>query len=165
MDIFCGTKFVRSTLTCSIFLFLFSKEAQLDFLLSKASEYSNFISKDLEDLQAAMTANAKRKIEKAEKRSKKRKADGKGSAKKKSKSNSGDALKSAFAKDAQVRAGSKPIFVQPPNLADDCFLKDYQLEGVRWLASLFENGVSGILADEVSYRGMTSSRHVDFAHL
>jgi ATP-dependent DNA helicase len=26
-------------------------------------------------------------------------------------------------------------------------LKDYQLEGVRWLASLFENGVSGILAD------------------
>jgi len=41
----------------------------------------------------------------------------------------------------------RAIFVQPPNLADGCVLKDYQLEGVRWLASLFENGVSGILAD------------------
>ena len=40
----------------------------------------------------------------------------------------------------------RAIFVQPPNLADGCVLKDYQLEGVRWLASLFENGVSGILA-------------------
>lgn len=28
-------------------------------------------------------------------------------------------------------------------------LMEYQLEGVRWLASLWENGVSGILADEV----------------
>jgi ATP-dependent DNA helicase len=58
-------------------------------------------------------------------------------------------LKSAFEKDAQVRTGLKPIFTQPPNLSKGCFLKDYQLEGVRWLASLYENGVSGILADEM----------------
>jgi ATP-dependent DNA helicase len=123
---------------------------QLDFLLNKASQYSNFITKDLEDLQAAMTDNAIRKHEKAEKRAKKRKgSDGKESSKKKSKKGSGDALKSALTKSAQGSAGGKPIFVQPPNLAEDCFLKDYQLEGVRWLASLFENGVSGILADEV----------------
>jgi len=44
---------------------------------------------------------------------------------------------------------SKPIFIQPKNLASHCVLKDYQLEGVRWLTSLFENGVSGILADEM----------------
>ena len=111
-----------------------------------------------------MTENAKRKIEKAEKRAKKRKADGKGPSKKKSKNNSGDALKSAFAKDAQVRAGSKPIFVQPPNLAEDCFLKDYQLEGVRWLASLYENGVSGILADEMGL-GKTIQVIALIAHL
>ena len=96
-----------------------------------------------------MTENARKKIERAEKRSKKRKGDDKGSAKKKSKKNSADALKTAFTKDAQVRSGSKPIFVQSSSLAPDCFLKDYQLEGVRWLASLFENGVSGILADEM----------------
>jgi SNF2 family DNA or RNA helicase len=124
---------------------------QLDFLLSKASEYSNFISKDLEELQNAMTEDARRKIERAEKRSKKRKGDGKETSKKKSKKNTAEALKSALTKDAQGRAaGSRPIFVQAPNLADGCFLMDYQLEGVRWLASLFENGVSGILADEVS---------------
>lgn len=97
-----------------------------------------------------MTETARQKAEKAEKRAKKRKgSDAKGSAKKKAKGNSGEALKSAFVRDAQVRTGSKPIFVQPPILASDCFLKDYQLEGVRWLASLYENGVSGILADEM----------------
>jgi ATP-dependent DNA helicase len=119
-------------------------------LLSKASEYSNFISRDLEELQAAMTESARQKADKTEKRKKRRDNDSKGSSKKKAKGNSGDALKSALVKDAQVRIGSKPIFVQPPNLAADCYLKDYQLEGVRWLASLYENGVSGILADEVS---------------
>ena len=28
-------------------------------------------------------------------------------------------------------------------------LKPYQVEGLRWLATLFENGLSGILADEM----------------
>jgi len=125
------------------------RQSQLDFLLSKASEYSNFISRDLEELQAAMTENARQKMEKSEKRKKRKGSDTKGSSKKKAKGNSGEALKSALVKDAQVRTGSKPIFVQPPNLSDGCYLKDYQLEGVRWLASLYENGVSGILADEM----------------
>ena len=90
---------------------------------------------------------ARQKAEKAEKRKRK---SSKGSSKsKKTKGNSGEALKSAFEKDAQVRTGSKSIFTQPPNLSKDCTLKDYQLEGVRWLASLYENGVSGILADEM----------------
>jgi ATP-dependent DNA helicase len=105
----------------------------------------------LEDLQSAMAETARKKSERAEKRGKKRKGDDKAPAKKKSKKNSGEELKSAFVKDAAVRAANKAIFVQPPNLAEDCFLKDYQLEGVRWLASLFENGVSGILADEVCF--------------
>ena len=107
-----------------------------------------------------MADNARKKVERAEKRAgKKRKGDDtKASASKKSKNNSGEQLKTALVKDAQVRAGSKPIFVQPPNLAKDCFLKDYQLEGVRWLASLFENGVSGILADEMGL-GTCSSLH------
>lgn len=28
-------------------------------------------------------------------------------------------------------------------------LKDYQLKGLRWLASLYEQGINGILADEM----------------
>ena len=54
---------------------------------------------------------ARQKAEKAEKR--KRKSSKGGSKSKKAKGNSGEALKSAFEKDAQVRTGSKPIFTQP----------------------------------------------------
>lgn len=128
----------------------------MDFLLNKASQYSSFISRDLDELQAAMTDSAQRQAEKADKKSsKKRKGEGKaGKGGKKSKKNngeSGEALKTAQIKDAKNRKeGKKIIFTQPPNLSKGCVLKDYQLEGVRWLASLFENGVSGILADEVS---------------
>lgn len=140
------TQFARS-------LLLFCSQGnQLDFLLSKASEYSNFIAKDLDELQASMTDQAAKALAKAEK--KRRKGDssgGGGGGKKKKTSKDGvQKLESVQAKDAVIRnggGGSKPIFIQPANLAADCFLMDYQLEGVRWLASLFENGVSGILAD------------------
>ena len=95
-----------------------------------------------------MTESAKRKLKVAEKKGKKRKSKEEVSARKKQKKDDSEAaLKSAQDKHANLRAGTKPIFVQPQNLAEDCILKDYQLEGVRWLASLFENGVSGILAD------------------
>jgi ATP-dependent DNA helicase len=130
----------------------------LDFLLSKASEYSNFIARDLDELQAAMADTAQRTIDKGANgkgsSSKKRKGStgGKGSASKKSKGS--QKLETAQQKDAAARGGgvaekAKAIFIQPKNLAKGCFLKDYQLEGVRWLASLYENGVSGILADEM----------------
>jgi ATP-dependent DNA helicase len=120
----------------------------LDFLLSKASEYSHFIANDLKELQASMTEEAHKKIEKAERKRRKGES-GSSKGKKKLKTNGGAAsLQSVQEKDEAARnASEKPIFIQPPNLAADCFLKDYQLEGVRWLASLYENGVSGILAD------------------
>ena len=87
----------------------------------------------------------------SKKGSKKRKGDtaGGGGKRRKKESKSKEALESAQAKDAAARNGQKAIFVQPENLAKGCFLKDYQLEGVRWMASLYENGVSGILADEM----------------
>lgn len=30
-----------------------------------------------------------------------------------------------------------------------CTLKDYQLKGLKWLANLYEQGINGILADEM----------------
>ena len=143
---------MRSSLTNS-FIFILSKVNQLDFLLDKASQYSSFIARDLQELQESLTDSARMKLEKAAKKEKKRKSRGgkESSVTKKSKNNDGGAaLKSAQEKHATILAGTKPIFIQPPNLAEGCVLKDYQLEGVRWLVSLFENGVSGILADEVS---------------
>lgn len=130
----------------------------MDFLLSKASEYSNFIAKDLDELQAAMADTAQRTLNKAadkngkDKNGKKRKSSGgKASASKRSKTTEGtQKLETEQKKDAAVRGEkTKAIFLQPKNLAKGCLLKDYQLEGVRWLASLYENGVSGILADEM----------------
>lgn len=94
-----------------------------------------------------MTEQAQRALQKAEK--KRLKEEMKGGNSKKLKTNGGQATKvPQSATDMAKNVGNpKPIFIQPPNLSTDCVLKDYQLEGVRWLASLFENGVSGILAD------------------
>lgn len=122
---------------------------QLEFLLDKASEYSNFIAQDLEELQQGMAMEAKKVLAKTSKKKRKGEASAASSNKKLKNAKGKAALVSAQAKDASARAGNKPIFVQPANLAVDCVLKDYQLEGVRWMASLFENGVSGILADEM----------------
>lgn len=138
-------------LTVTFFLLSQKQTSQLDFLLDKASQYSSFIARDLQELQESLTDTARMKLEKAAKKDKKRKSKGgkESSGKKSKKNDGGAALKSAQEKHATIVAGTKPIFIQPPNLADGCVLKDYQLEGVRWLVSLFENGVSGILADEV----------------
>jgi ATP-dependent DNA helicase len=131
--------------------------------LHKASEYSNFIAADLEELQTAMEEDAKRKLSEAASGTK-RKGKGGGRGSKKSKSNSGKALRSAQEKYDSMKCGSKPIFVQPALLSKGCTLKDYQLEGVRWLTSLFENGVSGILADEMGL-GKTIQVIAMIAHL
>jgi hypothetical protein len=138
---------------------------QLDFLLSRAKEYSDFISADIDELQNSMAAQAAAAMENEDGKSSTKKGkkrgkssggdDGGGSSKKsrkKGKKNNGEPtdgemnLQSAQEK---TNAMKKAIFVQPPNLSGDCKLKDYQLEGVRWLVSLYENGVSGILADEM----------------
>ena len=50
-------------------------------------------------------------------------------------------------KRAKVLANdAKPTFLQPP-LVTGATLKDYQLEGVAWMVSLWENGISGILGE------------------
>lgn len=145
----------------------------MDFLLSKASEYSNFIASDLQELQHAMAEEARRKMKEEEEAAeasasgKKRKGT-KGStaaASKKNKTNDGAAnLKSAQEQHDKSQGMKKPIFIQPKLLAKECILKDYQLEGVRWLTSLFENGVSGILADEMGL-GKTIQVIAMVAHL
>jgi ATP-dependent DNA helicase len=38
---------------------------------------------------------------------------------------------------------------EQPKLVSGTKLKDYQLEGVAWMAGLHENGISGILADDM----------------
>jgi len=133
------------------------RTSQLDFLLSRAKEYSDFISADIDELQNNMQAQAATEAMGGKKKGgKKRGKEESGKKKKKRKKNSGEPtdgetnLQSAqdtYA--AQKGDGKASIFIQPKNLRSGCILKDYQLEGVRWLVSLYENGVSGILADEM----------------
>ena len=125
----------------------YAQKGQLDFLLDKAAEYSNFIARDLEELQAHMAKEAAEEMEVGpDGKKRKRKSQDATSKKVKAMAN----LKTAQEKDAAKRSeGKNAIFRQPHLLASGCVLKDYQLEGVRWLASLYENGVSGILADEM----------------
>jgi len=124
---------------------------QLEYLLNKASEYSSFISRDLQELQDSLADKARRAVKKRKSSSKDGFSTKEGSTKRQKKNDaSAAAFKNAQEKDAKARTGTgKAIFVQPANLAEECVLKDYQLEGVRWLVSLFENGVSGVLADEM----------------
>jgi ATP-dependent DNA helicase len=48
----------------------------------------------------------------------------------------------------ETQTPSYKIFEQP-RLVSGTKLKDYQLEGVAWMAGLHENGISGILADDM----------------
>jgi len=48
----------------------------------------------------------------------------------------------------EVDENDTRIFKQP-QLVTGTKLKDYQLEGVAWMAGLHENGISGILADDM----------------
>ncbi|CAE7187123.1 unnamed protein product, partial [Rhizoctonia solani] len=56
------------------------------------------------------------------------------------------------ARGEKVETEEQPVVMpsmEQPELITGARLKDYQLEGVRWIASLWENGLNGILADEM----------------
>nr|VWO94954.1 Uncharacterized protein [Ganoderma boninense] len=53
------------------------------------------------------------------------------------------------AEKAEEESGEKKYTFQQPALVTGATLKDYQLEGVAWMAGLHQNGISGILADEM----------------
>ena len=51
--------------------------------------------------------------------------------------------------DFQNPSGMKgDVQVKQPKLLT-CTLKEYQLKGLNWLANLYEQGINGILADEM----------------
>jgi SWI/SNF-related matrix-associated actin-dependent regulator of chromatin subfamily A member 5 len=44
---------------------------------------------------------------------------------------------------------TETVFSESPGYVTGGVLRDYQVQGLNWLISLFEHGLSGILADEV----------------
>ncbi|KAJ1463061.1 SNF2 family N-terminal domain-containing protein [Pelagophyceae sp. CCMP2097] len=111
-----------------------AKKQQLDTLLAKAEQYSQFIvNSQLGEQKAADEApGGKRKGDESEEgRAKRAKVEG--------------MIGEATGKQAKA----KTSLVQQPVAMVGGELKGYQVEGLRWLATLYENGLSGILADEM----------------
>ena len=50
---------------------------------------------------------------------------------------------------ASLNSIAKSIIMQPKNIAEGSHLNGCQMEGVMWLVNSYENGIGGILADEV----------------
>jgi len=135
------------------------KKGDLSFLLSKAAEYSNFIIKSqeeaLKEIENGMESEDEEEEEKEKVEEKgKRKKGSRGKAAKKTKKNKktsekemASAMSDAAAAMSKGRAEA-PKSVQPVAMVGGT-LKPYQLEGMNWLITLWQNGFNGILADEM----------------
>ena len=89
--------------------------------------------------------------EEEEEAGKKRKGarDSGGSGKKKKKKSEGGGEAAKEMASAAEKMSADRHLVHQPKIMTGGALKGYQIEGLRWLATLFENGLSGILADEM----------------
>ena len=113
--------------------------ARLEFLLKKSAAYTRLLKERMD-----LTLQRQRQLEMEDdsdyedvpstKQRKRKRKD--------TKSSSGRKIKIG------VDQNDAKIFRQP-RLITGTKLKDYQLEGVAWMAGLHENGISGILADDM----------------
>lgn len=125
-----------------------AKGQQLDLLLLKAESYSQFI---LENQKRSKVLEAERIANKANSSPSKRKptkspaakSNKKGTGKKGADARSTEAELDAY--DTVTATSTSEGFCQPTDLTGGT-LMPYQLEGLQWLLSLWENGLSGILA-------------------
>jgi ATP-dependent DNA helicase len=92
---------------------------KLKSLVSRAGAYSKFLADKLESRQVEISEENKENGPKP----KRQKTAGK----------SDESIKSQ----------------RQPKLVTGCVLRDYQIVGMEWLISLYENGLNGILADEM----------------
>ncbi len=67
-------------------------------------------------------------------------------------------------KDEDKYDESESSFKQPPNLVGGK-LFPFQLEGLRWLLSLWENGLNGILADEMGLGDILRPKNCIIFHI
>jgi SNF2 family DNA or RNA helicase len=126
-----------------------AKGQQLDLLLLKAESYSQFIlenqkrSKVLEAEKIAHKANNASPSKRKPTKSPAAKPNKKGTGKKGADARSTEAELDAY--DTVTATSTSEGFCQPTDLTGGT-LMPYQLEGLQWLLSLWENGLSGILA-------------------
>jgi ATP-dependent DNA helicase len=111
---------------------------QLDLLLLKAESYSKFIHENQQRSQALIVAQKDIKT-----KDKKRKVED-------ASPNDSNKKRKVNPSPSKEESEETPetLIDQPPNLTGGS-LMPHQLEGLQWLLSLWENGLNGILADEM----------------
>ena len=138
-----------------------AKGQQLDLLLLKAETYSHFIRENQERSKKKLEEGSHFSVQ-DEEEDQDKKADT-SSKKRKTRSPAGKKKASKITKGSKGNPVSVPPPPQLPSSTDqdpnDTFrvtkslvggtLMSYQKEGLKWLLSLWENGLSGILADEM----------------
>ncbi|KAJ2559643.1 putative ATPase [Coemansia sp. RSA 1933] len=113
----------------------------LDLMLQKSTVYASFMSKRIETkCKEKREERLEEKLEEmpAEPLLKRAKTSTK----------SKKAVDDDNAKEPRLIDGQCVSFRQPKDITGGV-MRDYQLEGMEWLASLYENGLNGILADEM----------------
>ncbi|KAL3346085.1 hypothetical protein AABB24_024836 [Solanum stoloniferum] len=144
---------------------------KLDELLTQTQLYSEFL---LEKMDNITTTNVKEDEEKSVKENKK----GRGAKRKATTSYNNNKAKRAVA--AMLTRSKEDVPIEDATLTEDerfekeqaelvplltgGKLKSYQLKGVKWLISLWQNGLNGILADQMGL-GKTIQTIAFLAHL
>ncbi|KAH7325155.1 P-loop containing nucleoside triphosphate hydrolase protein [Rhizoctonia solani] len=131
--------------------------ARLNFLLERSSLYAKILEARINQQQEELAK--KPPVEKNTNQSQKTTVKGRKRARASDSYDIAGHIDSSTLEKANKRARGEQVKVeeQPtampsmeqPALITGARLKDYQLEGVRWIASLWENGLNGILADEM----------------
>lgn len=117
--------------------------ARLQYLLEKSSAYANVIKDRIDMVKLkSKSSSSKPSAKSAQAGQKRRRGAVAASHVRHVKGKGGD--------DAEVETKEEEAFVQP-DLVTGAKLKDYQLEGVAWMVSLYENGISGILGKRFRY--------------
>lgn len=127
---------------------------RLEFLLKKSSAYSQMLASQMELVRANAAAQAQVRSQPSTPVKPKAKSRGKS----RNKSKGGKRQLDSDDDEPSVKRAKvvvtkeveeKPAFVQP-ELLTGATLRDYQLEGVAWMWSLFDQGISGILGESSS---------------
>lgn len=123
---------------------------QLDRLLEKSTAYTQILKKRMDEARANMQAKSALKPAATPKPKSGRPSKGRKRAR--------DEDEDDEEPESLAAAEDLPPIEQPV-LITGTKLKSYQLEGLAWMASLYENGISGILADEMGLGKVRHSPH------
>ncbi|KAJ2654845.1 putative ATPase [Coemansia sp. RSA 1200] len=115
-----------------------ARQQRLEFLLEKSAAYASFVARRLESKREEKRGGPRRKRAKLEI------ADGS----KESEEGDEEGDDGEEGDGERVIDGECVSHRQPRSITGGV-MREYQLEGMEWLASLYENGLNGILADEM----------------